>query len=302
MDPAVSHILRNDLKTMSSHIATNSFALLSTSKLVDSAAIFVHGFAGHPLKTWSRFQDLILGSPDWKNTDAFFLGHSSIQDELSLSAAYIGNFISAVCPKPPERLIQAGRLDIEYSARETIGEYRTLYLIGHSAGGVILRALVLDALKKAFVYSSHDSMEDAPDYRRLICHANMRLFAPALSGARLAGLTGRIASTVGIAAMVSLFRTGSPSAQELAQESQILQALRDDTTHFAEQYPALQALRARIAWAHHDDIVTAFPYRHDIGWRVLNTNHTSVCKPNHDYLVPFAFAKSGEIRDPSVAL
>jgi hypothetical protein len=102
--------------------------------------------------------------------------------------------------------------------------------------------------------------------------------------------------------MVRLFGSYSPAMQELEQNSNLLRALREDTTHFADAHPQLSGLRARTAWAHHDDIVTAFDYRHDVSWRILKTSHSSVCKPNKSYLVPLELVLTGKIADPRIAI
>ena len=77
----------------------------------------------------------------------------------------------------------------------------------------------------------------------------------------------------------------------------LIQQLMDDTNHFAERYPELRALRARIAWAESDDIVTALPYRYDAEVTFLGTEHLSVCKPTRRFVTPFKFICSEDLSD-----
>jgi hypothetical protein len=65
------------------YLNSNSFAMFTEAPGARRAVVFVHGFAGHPLKTWSRMQDLIATDDTWKETDAYFIGYRSTRDEVS---------------------------------------------------------------------------------------------------------------------------------------------------------------------------------------------------------------------------
>ena len=282
----LSHVLVTNLARVYGGVTRSSFALMSTSSAVHRAAIFLHGWGGKPHKTWRRFQDLILDEPAWVDTDAYFLGYDSVGDELSLSADHLTGFLRLVCPRVPERLLADTFRDTTYPIRTAEQDYDELMLLGHSAGGVVIRLAVLDDLQRV----AHG---DAPAAEGLLAAARLRLYAPALSGERIAGLRGRIINAVGFSGLSALVRGGSPSAQELAQSSQLLTALRDDTTYFAGQQPDVHALRAQILWAHHDDVVTGRGYRHDAAWRAGDTSHSSVCKPSTVSSPSMVFAHTG---------
>ncbi len=238
--------------------------------------------------------------PNWRDTDAYFPPYASVGDDLDLSAGYLRQFLRTVIPSPPASVLQRMIGKEVYAVRAKPGHYDKVLLIGHSEGGVILRLVVLDALRQGLaVYGTTDSFDPG---LRSICRADMYLFAPALSGARLAGKLGAAASVAGISAVVRAVRGYSPAMQEMQQDSQLLHSLRDDTNTFAQEHPELTGLRARIAWAHHDDIVTARAYRYDSSWRVLGTGHASVCKPRAGYMVPMEFLAEGGISDSTVAI
>lgn len=284
----LSHILVTNLAKVSGGVTSASFALMATAPSVPRAAIFVHGWGGKPHKTWRRFQDLILDDPEWADTDAYFLGYDSVYQELSLSADHLAAFIRHVCPRAPERLLSVQTTDSRFAVRPARQDYAELLLLGHSAGGVVIRLAVLDDLQRV----AHGATGAGAG---LLAAARLRLFAPALSGERISGLRGRIVNAAGFSGLAAVMRGGSPSAQELAQPSQLLTSLRDDTTFFAEQQPKLAGLRARILWAEHDDIVIGRGYRHDAAWRARHTSHTSVCKPHAPKALPMVFAHSGEV-------
>lgn len=82
----------------------------------------------------------------------------------------------------------------------------------------------------------------------------------------------------------------------------MLQALREDTTYFAEARPDLTALRASIVWAHHDDVVSSFGYRHDASFTIANSTHKSVCKPQKLDDATYVFAVTGSLHGHPEAL
>jgi len=45
----------------------------------DNLIIFVHGFGGHAIKTWSDFKDAIQYDDDFKHCDIFFYGYNSLK-------------------------------------------------------------------------------------------------------------------------------------------------------------------------------------------------------------------------------
>lgn len=270
-----SHVLVSRLSRRIPESSDPSFALVSTSANVDCAAVFVHGFGGHPDKTWRSFPDLIRTDPRWANTDAYFFAYSSIDDEISLSADYLRSFISSVAPQPPAAIYEITAQRGLISIRDFPGEYSRLKLIGHSEGGVVIRTAVLEAVKRCAASPSATAFCD-----ELLALAEVSLFAPAIAGARLAGNLGRVLNTVGVRAAWRTFNGGSPACQELEPTSTLLRTLREDTTHFAEATAGMPALKARIIWAHRDEIVSSIPYRHDVSWRSLRTTHSTVCKPS----------------------
>lgn len=283
--PQTSHVTAPDLRSLAPHVSASSFGLLATSGTAKSAAVFVHGFGGHPQKTWAKFEELVLKSPMWAETDCFFVGYDSVRDEISLSAKYVSQLVKQLGSLPRgdifDLLLGSRGTDIRHSKNK----YDDLRLIGHSEGGVLVRLMTLDLLK-----CSGSAVGAALSGASLFEAARLLLFAPAIGGARLSGSVGRVASVAGLRGVVSFVRGGSPAFQELMPDSLLLRSLRDDTNYFADKNPSIRSLRADILWAHKDDVVSSNGYRFDADGRLLHTTHATVCKPINVASSKFMFA------------
>lgn len=241
----------------------DSFALLSGDADVRRAVVFVHGFGGNPTTTFSQMQDLIQVDDSWRGTDAYFVGYDSTDDETNLSAAYLANFIRTIAPQPPSQLFQvfSALVSRSFQVRDP-SPYESIDLVGHSLGGVVVRAAILQLLEGIDADPPDTDEEREGELNELIagCRCNVYLFAPAQGGARVAGLAGRTMNIPGLRTIANIFRGGSPTFQELSPGSMLIQQLREDTIHHAEKYPKLTALRASVAWAEKDDIVSRVNY------------------------------------------
>jgi triacylglycerol esterase/lipase EstA (alpha/beta hydrolase family) len=298
----VSHVHVPHLWSYVDYVSKQSYAMLTEESEAHHVVIFVHGFGGHPFKTWCQMQNLITSDDGWKETDAYFIGYNSIRDEVMLSAAYIARIIRQICPEPPGSLFMANVSGATYQLRSYKTTYDSIDLVGHSLGGVVLRAALLQLLRQGFAAVDSSDVTKLPAPYSFPCSARVRLFAPAQGGARIAGLKGMIRHTVGLRALIELYRGNSPSFQELEPGSLLLQALREDINYYADQYPGLNSLHARIAWAQNDRIVTSLPFRHDASYTILDTDHLTVCKPSLTFPAPFTFVNTGILEREDGAL
>jgi hypothetical protein len=110
---------------------------LATQAGNEAAIVYIHGFQGNPEKTWGDFPDLVAkgdGAPlaGW---DAYSLGYAT---SLSLD-------IRGIWSADPEIAILATLLRTT-AANSALKSYKSLALVAHSMGGLVLqRALVDDA-------------------------------------------------------------------------------------------------------------------------------------------------------------
>src|SRR4051794_33600437 len=119
----MSHVQVTDLSRVAPWLTKSSFALLSRSDSTVRAAIFIHGFGGHPFKTWDQFPAVILDNPEWADTDAYFLGYSSVSDELSLSAKYVSKFVATI-QSVPHSLTSIELMGKSFTLRSNRAEYQ----------------------------------------------------------------------------------------------------------------------------------------------------------------------------------
>ena len=139
-----------------------SYALLSEESSTDIAVIFIHGFGGHPEKTWRNFQELVdsfAGSfPLWRRCDLYFFKYDSIGAHIKDSSRKLKGFLDKVFPCPPRDIFEIRPEDqlsfvkrddgLPIALRSGDFRYRELILCAHSEGGVVVRYTVLDIIKE----------------------------------------------------------------------------------------------------------------------------------------------------------
>lgn len=282
-----------------------SYGLLADSKEIETAVVFVHGFLGDPAETWQEFQTLVdAHSNFWPNTDLFFFAYDSFRNSVSESAVDVQKFINWVLEPPRELFeIQAGslpgwmRASVEkVTLREESNRYKKLTLVGHSLGGLVLRKAVWDAAKGH--KEAKRRQEDVTP--NTILTASIRLFAPALLGARPADLLGLAYELAGLKAVVQAFLGMSKSYLEMKQGSNFLTVVREGTEDMARSFTDLTALRADVLWATSDSVVIDTEYLVDrncdpLREHVAGTNHVTVCKPTTGYLAPIQMVSHGTL-------
>ncbi len=307
-----------------------SYALLSPQNHVSNAVIFVHGFLGDPCKTWMNFQGLIEDFYWWRDTDLYFFAYNSFGHSIPTSADRLLKFIDWVLQKAhiltkilPEDL-PPWEDDQKNSAqlRQDKPKYTDLTLVGHSEGGLVLRMAILEKVKEYQSEFNNNSTSRKSTIRKKstdknqatkmlwkiigeghaqkspevpeILNAKLRLFAPAILGARPAGWKVLALKSCGPGTLARLLLGMSPSYGEMSQNSHLLGMVRDGTEYFAKIFPSLPALKASILWAEKDSVVIDAGYVTDpSSFRAPGTTHVTVCKPKKDYFSPLRFTSYG---------
>ena len=272
-------------------------ALLTDRAEMDTAIVFVHGFGGDPTKTWLNFQALVdcstINPQLWSRSDLYYYRYSSVLQHIYQNGELLLDFLEVIFPKPAATTLTMARDTVRdgrfYQGTpkpvEPPRSYSELVLVGHSEGGLIIRNAVLTAAKR---------MGDAQLDRvksssaTSIVRAHVRLFAPALLGARISGPLGSLFEGFEFRKIASLSRAYSDMTSEAK-----LDEVKSGTEKYAEKWPSLQGFRARVLWGEKDSIVTPGEFSVDVPDRpAWGRNHETVCKPTHDYLRPLEFVSA----------
>ena len=281
-----------------------SYVLAAEAEPVETAILFVHGFLGHAFDTWVDFQSSIDREAGWESADLYFLQYKSFADSVDASVYRFHRFLKRV-EQAPEDWFELKAEDLPPVIRETLRgyrlrsgptSYRRLLLVGHSLGGVVMRRAIVDEASEYCKRLEKEAGTEQNVSAPALLQAPVRLFAPAISGARISGAPGVALRLGGLGRLARLVLGFSPSYQDLLPGSTIVPNLQKDTTELAQRFPQLPAFRADILWADRDDIVTDQKYFWDKNCgRAAGTNHVSVCKPRRSYRQPLDLVTSGEV-------
>jgi pimeloyl-ACP methyl ester carboxylesterase len=269
-----------------------SYGLLASGEAIDRAVIFVHGFLGNSNSTWLSFQELIGDYEWWDRADVYFFQYESFRRSISRSADQFLGFLDSVWspadgfPVVPEDPLPPWLAETVSEIRITVPTtYSELLLVGHSLGGVVLRKAVLDKAKLASGSPRHAILEGA-----------LRLFSPALLGARPAGLRSFILQQGGFGRWAQAILKTSPSYNELTTNLTLLDTIQRGTERRARDAPAPHAFAADVLWADDEEVVSDGEYDCDRNrGRMKGKTHTSVCKPSPTYIEPLGFVENGHL-------
>src|SRR5713226_8217620 len=64
------------------------------------AIVFVHGYGGDSISTWSEFDRLCLGRPEFDSYDLMFYGYDGLRSELIASSTLFYEFLSWLFDAP----------------------------------------------------------------------------------------------------------------------------------------------------------------------------------------------------------
>lgn len=234
----------------------SGFAWLCPSGMANHALVFVHGFAGHPIRTWAEMRRLMLSDPTLLNTDLLFLGYDSIRPKVAENGNELARFL--------ETLRGAPDLRIAFAGDETA--YRTITCVAHSEGGLVLRYAI------SLLAQASTSLPGLARFER------PRLLAPAIGGRSETGLLGAVKRLSSLSDVVAAF---SGAYWSMSSSSQLLGATRARTELLAAEHPQVLAFRSAILWAHRDQVVepgTGYLYDAE-DFAEVGTTHQSVCRP-----------------------
>lgn len=241
------------------------------------AVIFVHGFGGGALTTWSEFNTLLPLEPEANGVDLFFYGYDSLYADVRAAASIFCDFLDDLMTHPSavvNPLILSPDLNRADSFR-----YREILLVAHSLGAVVVRRALIHAC---------ESNKDWISRLRLI------LFAPAHCGARIVELSALLAAgSLWLSFTNFIGRLTSPSLSDLDPNSEFLRELSLRTSELTSngQNPRLRP--ECVVHAERENLVYTTSFAGDPPMVALpGTTHTTLCKPRS---APKAFTRPLEI-------
>jgi len=234
------------------------------------AILFIHGYGGDVITTWSDFHDLLPGCSKCGGHDLFFYGYDGLRADMNASAAIFRTFLDRLFEKTASFLAE----NLPPSARRpTTFQYDELVIVAHSLGAVISRRSLLDATKERSEW---------------INKIRLVLYAPAHKGAKVADLALETVSSFNFLKFFALAaRFESPLIDALKRDSPELKTLLNDTMA-ARKKDANKHLRAsKVVIAEYEKIVSNETFADDAApVTIPNATHTTVCKPKPGFLTP----------------
>jgi len=234
------------------------------------AVVFVHGFSGDPIKTWSDFHILLPAAQQCVGRDLYFYGYDGLRANMTSSAALFRDFLDRLFEQPGK--IVNRNLPSDAQRKENF-QYMELVLVAHSLGAVITRRALLDLTLLG---------------RPWLSKTRLVLFAPAHMGASVADLAWETVSNFRFLRFFgAVARFESPLIDQLKPGSPELTALLSET-QIACQNGANSHLKARkVVIAEYERIVRNDRFASDPPpVTIPDTEHTTVCKPRVDFLRP----------------
>lgn len=240
------------------------------------ALLFIHGFSGEAITTWSDFHTILPECPKCSGYDLFFYGYDGLRAQMNASAAIFRSFVDRLLGQTQEFL--AANLPPS-AQRPTSFEYDELVIVAHSLGAVIARRALLDGTRGKLKWVSRTKLV---------------LYAPAHMGARVADLALEAASSFKFLRFFGIgARFVSPLIDELKPDSRALKSLLEDTATATKGGANPHLIAKKVVIAQYEKIVENGTFGDDPPPDAIpGTTHTSVCKPRKDFLDPLTLLEA----------
>jgi len=233
------------------HKTQGFFALNGPKNLV----VFVHGFLGSAIDTWCNFQEYIIDTDKFKETDVVFYGYKSLRMQTNNQALILMDFLNKI-----QQPVTNGFIPASFPERN----YEKIVFVAHSLGSIIVRRALLNA---------NQQNEDWLNKIRMV------LFAPAHNGARAAALAKEAGGLIlGVAAYIARYKY--PVLDELDIGSPTITNLRNDTEKLLQTGKGNFAKAHTVVWAELEKVVDNQPFCLDPLPKLIQAKgHMEVCKP-----------------------
>ena len=237
------------------------------------AILFIHGYTGDALKTWTDFPALLPQNPLFSGHDLFFYGYDGLRAPVGSSASLFRQFLEKLFGNTADILNET--LPPSFH-REDDFEYDDFLIVAHSLGSVVTRRALIDATKTS-----------CPWVRRV----RFVLYAPAHKGAKIGQLALEAVSSFSFLKWFSgAAKIVSPLIDELNPEkSNLLASLQQATLDLCTAGQNVHLVPLKVIWAERENVVLNEDFGNDpLGQAIKGTTHTSVCKPKAGFREPLA--------------
>lgn len=234
------------------------------------AVLFIHGFSGDAIKTWSDFHLLLPDCQRCQGHDLFFYGYDGLRAEMTASAALFRDFVDRLLGRTSEFVNE----NLPSAAlRPTDFAYGEVLIVAHSLGAVIARRALLDATRMRLDW---------------VTKIRLVLFAPAHKGANVADLALEAASGFRFVRLFgALARFESPLIDQLKPDSPDLKKLLAETEQARAGGVNPHLVARKVVIAEYEKIVRNETFGDDPPPETIpDTTHTTVCKPHEGFRRP----------------
>jgi pimeloyl-ACP methyl ester carboxylesterase len=235
-------------------------------KPAGKAIIFVHGYGGNAITTWSRFDSLLADRASCSGHDLIFYGYDGLHSDTVSSASLFLELLEVLFTNP---LSLINEVLPSSAQRSSDFNYCEILIAAHSLGAVIARWALLMA---------HEEGRDWPQRIKLV------LFAPAHRGANVTKIA--LEAMSGFKAMQILagfVRFRSPLIDQLAEGSTYLQELLDRVNRLVGESGDHCLLARAVFVAEREHVVANLPFSRDpYPIPVAGSDHFSICKPERN--------------------
>lgn len=269
------------MDTSQTHLRDRPLSEYNGARLIASyvpdgtIAIFIHGYCGDPIETWSQFHRLLPATQQAKGCDLLFYGYDGLRSDIIASAGLLESFLTDLLSNAS--VIRNASLPKSLEQPSTF-TYTKVILIAHSLGAVILRWSLLDAIER-----QRHWLEDG--------RIKMLLYAPAHTGANVVRLANEVLGSGLFRYFSGVARFVSPLIDQLKPESEYLRKLTRDTAAAITKLGRVTYLKPQaVVIAERENIVSNIPFGDDGPPEVIRgTNHRTVCKPTSQFQSPLRF-------------
>lgn len=242
------------------------FAINPTGK----AILFIHGYSGDALTTWSQFDSLLPLEAKSAGHDLLFYGYDGLHSDMPASAGIFAQFLKYLAQDPSHLLRALPPL----VTRDPKFRYDEIMIVAHSLGAVIARWALLDLYDNG-----------CRDLERF----QMVLFAPAHKGARVDRLAAAVGSGFPLLGLLwTGFQFNSPLVEQLGEESPYLASMEERTqTAIRAEGKKSYLVPRSIRIAEYEKIVRNLTFAADPpATPISKKNHMEICKPTESWRVP----------------